>query len=542
MKSPKKVLSGVVAGVVVVAGAGWAVGTKLRSPADEAASRTPPKASLVTVPVKKQKLVSTVTVNGELAYGSPLPLFLGGVVGGTAVNQRVTRAPRKGRIKANKVLMEVNGRPVLVLQGKVPMHRTLSPGVSGADVKQLQRALHTKATGVFDAATASAVKRWYAKLGYRAQEPDLTARQTLEQLKQAVQAAQEGLSADSKALDNGKDVLPLKLKLDNAKQDLRSAEGALELAEDQETTPEDATRVQELERAVRSAEEELLAAEQALSASTDTDKSLLQLKVGNARQNLAAARQALASYSGQAAEAREKRLEELRKSVRAAQDAVVTAEQALRQAKQLSPLRLKVTNGKAKLASARDILAEYLKTYGTSVPPGELVFLPKLPSRLDSVSVKAGDLVTGKVGTVTSSSFAVEGSVEDKEATLLRKGAEAVIETANGKKFPATLTSVGASKSGSAPVVLTPSETKGMDKLVGSNVTVRVSIGATDGEVLTVPVAAIVTSADGKPRVQIEVAPDKTKSVEVRTGLTADGNVEVTGPIKEGDLVVIDNA
>lgn len=568
MRSPRRMLSGIVAGVVVIAGAGWAVGSRLRSPADEAASRTAPKASLVTVPVKKRKLVSTVTVNGELAYGSPLPLFLGGVVGGGTGGagmggpdtQRVTRAPRKGRVKEGSVLMEVNGRPVLVLRGKVPMHRTLAPGVSGADIVQLQKALRRLGlsapnTGVFDAATAAAVKRWYAKLGYKAQEPDLNTRQTLEQLRQAVQSAQESLLADRKALDNGKDVLPLKLKLDNAKQDLRSAEGALELAEDQRVTPEDESRVQELERAVRSAEEEVLAAEQALEQARATptatpaptpapgaDTSLLELKLANARQNLQAARQALASFSEQAEAARDKRLEELRKTVRAAQEAVVTAEQALRQAKQLSPLRLKVTNGQSKLAAARSILADYLKTYGTSVPPGELVFLPKLPARLNTVSVKAGDQVSGKVGTVTSSAYAVEGSVADKEATLLRTGAQAVIETSDGRTFPATLTSIGASSSGSAPVVLTPSTTKGMSKLVGANVTVRVSIGSTDGEVLTVPVAAIVTSADGRPRVQIEVAKDKTRSVEVRTGLTADGEVEVTGELKEGDRVVIDNA
>ncbi|MFC7647704.1 hypothetical protein ACFQX6_49845 [Streptosporangium lutulentum] len=58
---------------------------------------------------------------------------------------------------------------------------------------------------------------------------------------------------------------------------------------------------------------------------------------------------------------------------------MATAEQALRQARQNSPLQLKVANGGKNVASARSILAEYLKTYGVGVPPGEIVFLPRCP-------------------------------------------------------------------------------------------------------------------------------------------------------------------
>ncbi|WP_433259154.1 peptidoglycan-binding domain-containing protein [Streptosporangium sp. CA-135522] len=127
--------------VLAVAGIGWEVSTRLRFPADEAAARKPPKPSLVTAEVERRKLVSTVAVSGALEYGSPYPVSLAGVVGGGDTTQRATRAPRTGAIAEGAVVMEVNGRPVFVFSGKVPMHRSLVPGVRGADVEQLQKAL-----------------------------------------------------------------------------------------------------------------------------------------------------------------------------------------------------------------------------------------------------------------------------------------------------------------------------------------------------------------------------------------------------------------
>jgi hypothetical protein len=589
MRSSKRTLSGVLAGIVVIAGAGWAVGTRLRSPADEAALRQPPKPSLVTSPVVRRKLTSTVTVSGTLAYGSPLPVFLAGVVGGTAETQRVTRAPHPGAIREGSVLMEVNGRPVFALRGRVPMHRTMAPGTRGRDVGQLQAALRrlgftTPATGVFDRSTAAAVRRWYGGRGYTAQEPDLAARRELETLRQAVQTAQETLAADRKALDAGRDVRPLKLKLDNAREDLRAAERALEREDLRELIPEEARRLEALRQAARTAEEASLTAEQALAAAKpEDDRRLLEVKASNARQDVQAAEEALASFDQEVADARETRLAGAGAAVRRAQEAVSTAEQALRQARQTSPLRLKVANGRRNLAGAKAILAEYLRTYGVSVPPGEIVFLPRLPARLDKAAVRPGDAVEGEVATVTSAAFAVTGSVESKEAGLLRKGMKATLETGDGAELSAVLTATGEAarlataapggsgdtgggsggtggtgggsgavsgrsggRFGSVPVLLTPTAAKGLRELVGTTVTVKISVGSTESAVLTVPVAAVVTSADGRPRVQVELPGDRTRDVTVTTGLAADGNVQVTpveqGALEEGDRVVVGGA
>ncbi|WP_433435654.1 peptidoglycan-binding protein [Nonomuraea sp. CA-141351] len=573
---PRRLLAGVFAGVVLVAGAGWAVSTRLRSPADEAARRAAPRASLITAAVERRKLVSTVVVSGTLEYGSPLPISLAGVVGGTSELQRATRAPRRGRLKEGAVLMEVNGRPVFALRGSVPMHRTIAPGTKGDDVLQLQRALRrlghgAPVTGVFDRGTISAVTRMYAKKGYEAQQPTLVDRQQYDTLRKAVQTAQETLATEQQTLDQGRDVLPLKIKLTNAKADLKSAERALKEAESQETTPEDETRLAAADAAVRAAEEKLAQAEQELAAARNpptppasgatsgatatpqptasTDTSLLEMRVENARADLAAAREARDRASEEARQARDKRLEELRRAVRTAKEAKATAEQALRQARQLSPTRLKVAGARKDVAAAKGMLAEFARTYGTSIPPGEVVFLPKLPARVEKVSVKAGQQVQNEIATVTGSTFMVTGSVEATEADLLRTGMEASIELDSGKTYKAALTAVGDQAkvpgaeepaNGAQPVLLTPASTKGLK--TGTAVTARVTVGATEKPVLVVPVAAVITAADGKARVQVEYAADKTREVEVRTGLTADGNVEVTGALKEGDRVVVSGA
>lgn len=270
MRTPRGKLLLVLAVILMVAGAGWGVSTLLRSPADEAAARKPPRPSLVTVEVERRKLVSTVVVSGALEYGSPYPVSLAGVVGGDDAAQRATRAPRPGTITEGTVVMEVNGRPVFVFTGKVPMHRGLLPGAKGADVRQLQRALrglghHAPMTGVFDRATIAAVSRFYAKRDYEAQQPTLELRQKRDDLRRAVRAAQEVLATERRALDQGLDVLPLKVKLANARRDLKEAGQALESARAQEHTTEDETRVEAAESAVRAAEERLLAAEQELA-------------------------------------------------------------------------------------------------------------------------------------------------------------------------------------------------------------------------------------------------------------------------------------
>ena len=79
--------------------------------------------------------------------------------------------------------------------------------------------------------------------------------------------------------------------------------------------------------------------------------------------------------------------------------------------------------------------------------------------------------------------------------------------------------------------------------LDGENVLVTVETGQTEGPVLTVPVAAVVTSASGTSYVTIDGAHGKQTDVPVTPGISEDGYVQVTPPtageLKAGDDVVV---
>ena len=137
----------VLAGVVGLAVVGWVAARQIRSPAQVAADTAPPRASAITVPVRRRSLATQVIVRGTVRYGAPQPVVLAtSGVKGAATKQTssdiVTTAPVKGaKLTTGDVVMTVDGRPVFALPGVVPMHRDLAPGDDGPDVGQLEQAL-----------------------------------------------------------------------------------------------------------------------------------------------------------------------------------------------------------------------------------------------------------------------------------------------------------------------------------------------------------------------------------------------------------------
>src|SRR6185503_15857098 len=76
--------------------------------------------------------------------------------------------------------------------------------------------------------------------------------------------------------------------------------------------------------------------------------------------------------------------------------------------------------------------------------------------------------------------------------------------------------------------------------LVGASVVLTITVSSTEGEVLTVPIAALSVAADGTSRVQVREH-GTTRTVTVNPGLAAKGMVQVTpikGSLKAGDLVI----
>ncbi|GAA2274004.1 hypothetical protein GCM10010415_46660 [Streptomyces atrovirens] len=477
-------LTVVVAAVALVGAGGWFAGSRMQSPADAAASHRPPEAGPVTVAVERRSLTASVVAQGSVEFASPQSVTLAGPVGspdsgsgeagaGDGVAQRITKAPAAGaEVKEGDVLMQVSGRPVLVLRGTVPMYRTLGPGASGDDVEQLQRALTRlgfdsgSANGTYGQSDAAAVSRWYESKGYRAVEPTVADKQQLGTLEAAVTTAQQALLA--------------------ARNPGGGSGGTAGSGEPGGGSGESGSGSGEPGGGSGD------------GSGTGGDAAELELK--SARQQLDAANTALSAFRA---------------------------------------------------------------GYGTKVPAGEVVFLSELPARLDKVSVKTGDTPSGPVATVTSSKVVVRAVVPAGDAELLHKGMRARVETTDGttadgevvalgddvpKDDPAGAgkqqgTSDGGSDGSSAPVPVQISVPAGtLAENAAESAKVTIEVGSSEGEVLTVPLAALHTSADGKARVRV-VRGGEVVDVVVEAGLSADGQVEVTpssgAALAPGDQVVV---
>src|SRR4051794_22810902 len=152
---------------------GWAAAQQIRSPAQVAADTAAPKPALITVPAVRRALATEVIVRGTVRYGDPQAVVLGtSAIKGTG-SDIVTRPPQpRSKLDVGDVAMNVDGRPVFVLPGAVPMHRDLRPGDHRPDVRQLERALarlgfHPGAVdGRYDSATGGAVSSFYLKRGW----------------------------------------------------------------------------------------------------------------------------------------------------------------------------------------------------------------------------------------------------------------------------------------------------------------------------------------------------------------------------------------
>lgn len=126
-------LSGLAATVALAAFTGWWAGRNL-DPVSRSQAAEEPKA--VTYPVSRESLELVVITRGEMSYGPLADVRLAGA-GGT-----VTVAPVSDRVyREGDVVMEMDLRPMVVMEGPRPMFRPFSAGTEGADVRQLQQAL-----------------------------------------------------------------------------------------------------------------------------------------------------------------------------------------------------------------------------------------------------------------------------------------------------------------------------------------------------------------------------------------------------------------
>ncbi len=129
-----RVLAGAVAGAVAVAGAAVIVARPFSgSGPGESGSASPDQA--VTGTITRGTLISQTSVPATLGYAGSYTVV-------NRVQGTFTAVPAVGQvIRQGQVLYRVDGSPVLLLYGRVPAYRSLSEGMTGADVRQLNRDL-----------------------------------------------------------------------------------------------------------------------------------------------------------------------------------------------------------------------------------------------------------------------------------------------------------------------------------------------------------------------------------------------------------------
>lgn len=505
--------------LVVVAVVSLAVGLGLSrllvSPGKAAADAAPPVAGPITVPVEKRVIANEVVLRGDVGYEDPVGLRVETAdLGNTAV---VTgQVPEVGAsVDVASVALEIVGRPVIVLPGELPTYRSLRAGVSGPDVLQLKQALVALGIGVGDAASSTYDARTAAGVRALYQRVGYEPPTAGEELQTALTSAREAV----RAAQDGVGAAQRELTTASAGP-LPSVVVGLDAA----VNVARARLAEAQSRCTEATPEEPCSQADVVAAQGELDQAVAARSEADAR----------ADVSGQNA------------SLKSAQQA---------------------------LTAAREQLATAEAAVLTPLPASEVVFVPSLPRRVDSVDVKRGGTVTGVFMQVSGATVQVTATASRADAELLAAGT-AGTATFDDLEIPVTVASVGAldtagktdgttdgtegqegdtgtGDSGSEPpsdrraVVftlgdLTPEQ---LARIQGANLRIRVPVSSTEGEVLAVPLAALTAGPGGESRVEVAGEGGKaSRLVTVTTGLAADGYVEIASaqePLEAGALVVV---
>jgi hypothetical protein len=178
------------------------------------------------------------------------------------------------------------------------------------------------------------------------------------------------------------------------------------------------------------------------------------------------------------------------------------------------------------------------------VSMADVVYQPG-PIRVASHAGAVGGGAGGPVFKVTGTTRVVTVDLDAQYQSLVKKDQRVDIELPDGATSPATITSVGTVASpgqqGQNPTIAVVARME--DQSAGTNldqapVTVRI-VTTQASDVLSVPVGALLALSEGGYAVEKVTGPGVTTLVGVRLGVFANGWVQVTGDIKDGDSVVV---
>jgi hypothetical protein len=189
------VLLGVGLAAALLAGGGLIGASFVKSPQQLAADTAAPSPTLTTGTVVSQVLTSSIQMRGNVYPSTQYDLYANAPssdssassgadqgasddgtspdTGGGAVYISKLEVAAGDTITNGKELAEIDGEPMFALTGPVPAWRDLTPGETGPDVTELQKALTSlgfydggDTPGYFGAATEDAVALYYEHLGY----------------------------------------------------------------------------------------------------------------------------------------------------------------------------------------------------------------------------------------------------------------------------------------------------------------------------------------------------------------------------------------
>ena len=563
----RSILAVVAAVAVLSAGLGWVLGQRIKSPAEVAADTAPPDPSLITVPVEMRELSSRVVVRGTVESSGSTAISVSGSTEGVGL---ITRLPLEAGdpMDEGDVAVEVAGSPVIVFQGDLPEFRNLAPGMEGPDVEQLEQALNRlgydpgDVDNLYTVATGRAVAELYEDLGYRADAPSReelaivdSAQDRVDQLQQQINAG----SGSSSGLPQSQ-ILQLDQSITQANEVLTDAKAAKEagladLAAAKDQAHSDKAAAHEQLKSAKARLEQAQGGTHPDTGQPPTDDELAALTQAVAEAEAAAA--SADTAAAEASAAYDRAAVDFDRTIRDAGVQVEIAKaskaEAIASASQGDGSGTSTADLRKDLADAREDLAALQATTGVRLPAAHFRFVKTLPSVVQSVDVELGQVPVGSVMTIAGASTVLDSSVSESDWRLLEVGMEGVAEDPDmGINVPVRISDL-ASQPGSSggesggggssryPMELVPLGDV-PDEAMFQSLRVTIPVSSTGGEVLAVPLAAVSAGADGSSRVEVEIGDGTTTLVEVSTGLSAEGYVEVRpvgGDLEPGDRVVV---
>jgi peptidoglycan hydrolase-like protein with peptidoglycan-binding domain len=122
-------------------------------------------APTATAQVTRMTLQDTEDAGGNLGYGDSVKVT-------TRLGGTITALPASGtQVRRGQALFQVDGAPVVLMYGAVPLYRRLAPGIKGPDVKEFEENLNAlgyhgfTVDDSYDANTGTAVRSWQNDLG-----------------------------------------------------------------------------------------------------------------------------------------------------------------------------------------------------------------------------------------------------------------------------------------------------------------------------------------------------------------------------------------